>query len=88
MLWSSQFANAVSVRVIAVVDLGSGLLVLLKWLVLGARKNGTVRGRENGKRAGVCREVSDEEKGSKCGTSKDDEVVDGRRPAKAVEGEL
>ena len=61
---------------------------MFKWLALGARKKGAVRGHESGKRAGDCRKVSGKKKGSKCRLSKDDEVVDGRRPAKAVEGEL
>ena len=62
MLWSSQFANAVFVRVSAVVGFGGGLLVLFKWLALGARKKGTVKGRESGKRTSVCREVSGKRK--------------------------
>ena len=56
----------------------------------GSRREeeGHSEGHESGFCAGVCREVSGEENGSKCGLSEDDEVVDGRRPAKAVEGEL
>ena len=88
MLWSSQFPNAVSVRVSAVVGLGSGGWVLFKWLALAVRKRGAVRGHESGFCVSVCREVSGEEKGSKCGPSEDNEVVDGRQLAKAVEGEL
>ena len=51
-------------------------------------EEGHSEGRESGFCAGVRREVSGEEKGSKCGPSEENEVVDGRRPAKAVEGGL
>ena len=57
-------------------------------LAPGTRKKGAVRGHESRKRADSGREVSGEEKGSKYGPSEDDEVVDGRRPAKAVEGDV
>ena len=57
-------------------------------LALGARKKGAVRGCESEKRADSGREVSGEEQGSKCEPSEDDEAINGKRPAKAVEGEL
>ena len=88
MLWSSQFTNAVSVRVSAVVGLRGGLLGFVQMASSWREEEVAVSGRESGKRAGDCREVSGEEEGSKCGLSEDDEVVDGRQPAKAVEGEL